>query len=81
MRLPALPDRKPARHVHSAPCASARTVPAHDRSSACQAGRPARRNQKVDERIVDSGGDFARKFDETVDRAVLDEIDRRVRAT
>lgn len=38
-------------------------------------------NQKVDERIVDSGSDFARKFDETVDRAVLDEIDRRVRAT
>jgi Core-2/I-Branching enzyme len=33
------------------------------------------------ERIVDSGGDFARKFDETVDGAVLDEIDRRVHTT
>jgi hypothetical protein len=28
--------------------------------------------------ILESGADFARKFDETVDRAVLDEIDRRV---
>jgi Core-2/I-Branching enzyme len=30
------------------------------------------------EAMLGSGGDFARKFDETVDRAVLDEIDRRV---
>lgn len=30
------------------------------------------------ELMLASGGDFARKFDETVDRAVLDEIDRRV---
>jgi hypothetical protein len=28
--------------------------------------------------LLASGGDFARKFDETIDRAVLDEIDRRV---
>jgi hypothetical protein len=28
--------------------------------------------------MLASGGDFARKFDETVDRVVLDEIDRRV---
>ena len=28
--------------------------------------------------LVGSGGDFARKFDETIDAAALDEIDRRV---
>jgi core-2/I-Branching enzyme len=32
------------------------------------------------EAMLASGGDFARKFDETLDRAVLDEIDRRVHA-
>jgi hypothetical protein len=32
------------------------------------------------ERVLGSGADFARKFDETVDRAVLDELDRRVHA-
>jgi Core-2/I-Branching enzyme len=31
--------------------------------------------------MLGSGGDFARKFDETVDRAVLDEIDRRVHSS
>ena len=31
--------------------------------------------------MVESGWDFARKFDETVDRAVLDEIDRRVHSS
>jgi len=31
--------------------------------------------------LVGSGGDFARKFDETVDAAALDEIDRRVHSS
>lgn len=31
--------------------------------------------------ILASGADFVRKFDETIDRAVLDEIDRRVHST
>jgi hypothetical protein len=38
------------------------------------------RSQDLD-LILASAGDFARKFDHTVDRAVLDEIDRRVHAT